>query len=107
MANNDETQTIEYNSEIQHEHTLYSETISQTNNFTITNSLLNSWLVIGIIVIIGLIFRKKITIVPVGMQNIFEMIVEKFLVLFDSVTKSRKKTLSFFPFVFAFFVFIL
>jgi F-type H+-transporting ATPase subunit a len=45
--------------------------------------------------------------VPRGIQNVLEAIIEAFLGIFDSVTGSRGKSLKFFPFVFSFFIFIL
>lgn len=94
-------------SEIVHEHTLFAEPIYHIGEFKITNSLLNSWLVVLIVLIIGLSIKKKINLVPRGIQNAFEMIVEGFLGIFDSVTGSREKSLKFFPFVFSFFILIL
>lgn len=89
------------------ENTLFSEQIFKINNFPITNSLLNTWLVIFIVVIFGVFFRSKIKLVPRGIQNVVETVVEMLLNVFDSVTNSREKTLKYFPFVVSFFVFIL
>lgn len=97
----------EKHEEIKHEHTLYSEPIAHLGTFTITNSLLNSWLTVIIVVALALAIRKKITIVPTGLQNFFESIIELFLGLFDSVTGSREKSTQLAPFVMAFFFFIL
>ncbi|MFH1661987.1 MAG: F0F1 ATP synthase subunit A [Candidatus Falkowbacteria bacterium] len=94
-------------SEIIHEHTLFAEPIFNIGNFHITNSLFNSWIVVLIILILSLFLRKKINIIPKGIQNGFEMIMEAFLGIFDSVTGSRERSLKFFPLVFSFFIFIL
>lgn len=94
-------------SEIIHEHTLFAEPIYHVGNFNITNSLLNSWLVIIIVLIIGLALKSKIKLVPKGIQSVFEMVIEVFLGIFDSVTGSREKSLKFFPLVFSFFILIL
>ena len=93
--------------EITEEHTLYSEPIFNIGNFTITNSLLNSWLAVILIIIIGLLVKNKVKQVPGKLQNIFEMIITGFLDIFDSVTGSRERSLKFFPFVFSFFLLIL
>jgi F-type H+-transporting ATPase subunit a len=45
--------------------------------------------------------------VPRGLQNAFEMVIEAFLGIFDSVTGSREKSAQFFPLVFSFFILIL
>lgn len=95
------------NTEIIHENTIFAEPIFHIGSFNITNSLLNSWIVVFLVAIIGLSFFRKIKLIPGKLQNAFEMIVEQFLDIFDSVTGSREKSLKFFPLVFAFFVFIL
>lgn len=95
------------NNEIVHENTIFAEPIFHIGGFNITNSLLNSWIVVFLIVALSLIIYKKIKWIPGKLQNVFEMVVEQFLDMFDSVTGSREKSLKFFPLVFAFFVFIL
>ena len=97
----------EQNSEIVHETTIFAEPIFHVGNFKITNSLFNSWIVVLIIVLVALVLRKKASLVPRGVQNIFEMIIDGFLGIFDSITGSRNKSLKFFPLVFSFFIFIL
>lgn len=94
-------------SEITSEHTLYAEPIFHFGNFTITNSLLNTWLVVLVIVVFGLFFKSRIKLIPKGIQNGLEAVLEMLFDVFDSVTGSREKTLKFFPFIFSFFVFIL
>ena len=89
------------------EHTLFAEPVAHIGNFTITNSLLNSWLVVFVVIILGLVIRKKLSQVPRGLQNGLEMIVEKFLDLFDGVTGSRNKSIKFAPIVLTFFFFVL
>ena len=69
--------------DIQEEHTLYSEPIFHINNFVITNSLLNSWIVVLFILIFALFIRRKLKLIPRGVQNIFEIIVDSFLNIFD------------------------
>ncbi|MCX6797753.1 MAG: F0F1 ATP synthase subunit A [Candidatus Falkowbacteria bacterium] len=93
--------------EASQEHTLYAEPIGHIGNFPSTNSLRNSWLVLFIVIIFGVIVSRKIKLVPRGLQNGLEIIFEAFLDMFDSVTNSRKKSLKFAPLVLTFFFFIL
>jgi len=93
--------------ELVHENTLFAEPIAHFGSFSITNSLINSWLAIIIILVVAIAVRTKIRAVPRGIQNAFEMIIEGFLGMFDSVTGSREKSLKFFPIVFSFFMLIL
>ncbi|MFH1233286.1 MAG: F0F1 ATP synthase subunit A [Patescibacteria group bacterium] len=93
--------------EIQHEHTLYAEPIFAIGKFPVTNSLLNTWLVIFIVVAFGLFFKSRIKAIPGKLQNAIETVIESLTDIFDSITGSREKTLKYFPFVFSFFIFIL
>lgn len=101
------TNSVQNESQIVTEHTLFAEPIGHIGSFTITNSLLNSWLVVLIVIIFGLAIRKKIKLIPTGLQNGFEMIIEAFLNIFDGVTNSRAKSIKFAPLVLSFFFFIL
>jgi F-type H+-transporting ATPase subunit a len=93
--------------EVQHESTLFAEPIFQIKSFTVTNSLLNSWLAVFIIILISIILGKKISKVPKGIQTWAETVLNGALNMADSVTGDRKKTWKIFPVVFAIFLFIL
>ncbi len=108
MAQTSEQVNIsETHEEIIHENTLFAEPVAHLGNFPITNSMLNAWLVLVIVIILAVVIRKNLKKVPRGLQNGLEMIIEGFLGIFDSVTGSRKKSLEFAPLVLAFFFFIL
>jgi len=93
--------------EIKHENTLFAEPIFRAGNFSVTNSLINAWLIVLVIILAGVIIKPKIRAIPRGIQNALEALVEGFLDIFDSVTGSRRISLKFFPFVFSLFIFIL
>jgi len=95
------------NQEVQHEATLFAEPIFHVGNFNITNSLLNSWMAVIILVVFFVAVGKKIAKVPKGIQNIFEIILEEALKLADSVTGDRKKSENFLPITLSLFLFIL
>jgi F-type H+-transporting ATPase subunit a len=95
------------NQEVQMESTLFAEPIYHIGNFTITNSLLSSWMTVVILVIFFISIGKKIKRIPRGIQNIFEMILEQALELADSITGSRKISEKFLPISLALFLFIL
>lgn len=90
-----------------HENTIFAEPIFHIGSIEITNSLLNSWLVVLMVIIISLLVYRKISLVPGKLQSIFEMIIEKLLEISDSITGSRKKSVKFFPIIFSIFMFIL
>lgn len=107
MTGEEQPHTQNTHSEISHEHSLAAEPVVSIGGLEVTNSLLSSWIVVFLLIIFSLVIRLKLSRVPRGIQNVFEMIIEKLLKTFDAVTGSREKSLKFFPFIFAFFVYIL
>jgi len=99
--------TEQASGEILHENTLFAEPIWHIGSFPITNSLLNSWIVLALVLLLALALRGKIKSVPSKIQNVLEMVMEWFLGVFDGITNSRKKSLQFLPFVLTFFFFVL
>lgn len=103
--------TQEQSQEIQTESTLFAEPILHVGNFTITNSLIMSWITVAILVTFFIVAGKKAARakrgVPKGAHNFFEILLEQALNLADSVTGERKKTLKFLPVVLSLFLFIL
>lgn len=93
--------------EIQHETTLFAEPIFDWHGFTVTNSLLNSFVATVILVLFFWFAARKIKKVPRGLQNFFELILEGALGFFDTITNSRKKSERFLPLVLGLFLFIL
>ncbi|MCX6744307.1 MAG: F0F1 ATP synthase subunit A [Candidatus Parcubacteria bacterium] len=89
------------------EHTLYAEPLWHGKYFTVTNSMINAWVVVLIVIVLSLVIKKNLKKIPSGIQNYAEVVVEGALNMADSVTGSRAKTLKFFPICFALFVFIL
>ncbi|MFA6537348.1 MAG: F0F1 ATP synthase subunit A [Patescibacteria group bacterium] len=104
---NTEKETVKSEGHISHEITLGAEPIARVGNFDITNSLLNTWIVVIILVVVGLSLRKKLKKIPKGIQVFFEIIVEGGVKLCDSVTNDRSKSMKIFPFAFTFFIIIL
>lgn len=95
------------NTELKTESTLYSETIFHIGSFPITNSLINSFLVVVIVAALGLALKGRIKLIPKGLQNLMEITIEGLLSLFDTVTRSRQKSMQFAPLVMSLFFFIL
>ena len=90
-----------------HETTIYAEPIFNIGSFQITNSLLNSWLAVLVIIALCVVLRLKLKQIPSKIQHIFEIILEGALSLCDQVTNDRKLTLKIFPLVTSLFIFIL
>ena len=99
--------TNNINGEVIHETTIYAEPIFNIGSFQITNSLINSWFAVLVIIALCIFLRFNIKKVPGKIQHIFEMFLEGALSLCDQVTNDRKTTLKIFPLVASLFVFIL
>jgi F-type H+-transporting ATPase subunit a len=91
----------------EHAHSLAAEPIAEIGGFEITNALFTSWIVVVIILVIGIAIRRSVKDVPGKLQGFFELFIEGALGIADSVTGDKKKSLTFFPIVFALFLFIL
>ena len=107
VADHSEVEATEGHGEVSHEVTLFAEPVFHVGSFPVTNSLINSWFAVLIIVLFAFALKKKISRIPTGIQNAFEIIVEGALNLADSVTGDRKKSQKVFPIVFSIFIFVL
>lgn len=106
-ANAEQSKDTQVGNEVQSETTLFAEPVFHVGKFTITNSLLNSWATVIILVVLFVLIGKKIKKIPKGLQNIFELILEEALHLADSITGSRKRSEKFLPISLSLFLFIL
>ena len=86
---------------------LAAEPIAHIGSFPITNTLLTSWIAIGILIVFSLVLRRNIRAVPQGVQNVTEAVFEGAFGLMDSVTGDRKLSERFFPLVMTIFLFIM
>jgi F-type H+-transporting ATPase subunit a len=93
--------------ETSHEITIYAEPVFNIGNFQVTNSLINSWLAVFVLVVFFVLVRMNLRKVPGKLQNIFEVILEGAMSLVDSVTNDRRITNKIFPIVLSLFLFIL
>lgn len=88
--------------------TLGSETIAHIGSFPIRNSMLMGWIAMAVLIVIGLILnRKGLKMVPRGLQNIVEFVIESLFNFFDSITQDKKQTKKFFPIVATIFLFVI
>lgn len=99
--------TAEANHELQHETTLFAEPVFKFENFTITNSLLNSFATVFVLVLFFIVAGRKSRQIPRGIQNFCEMIFDEALKFSDTITGSRKNSKRFLPLILSLFLFIL
>lgn len=102
-----QTNTENAGEEVVHEQTLFAEPVFHIGNFTVTNSLLNSWISVAILVIFFIAAGRNIRKIPRGVQNVFEAILEGALKFADTITGDRKKSTKFMPMILTIFLFIL
>lgn len=95
------------NQKITHEVTIFAEPVFQIKNFTVTNSLINSWMTVILVFLIALIIRLNLKKIPGKLQHFFEIFIGGCLSLLDQVTHDRKISNKIFPIVISVFVFIL
>jgi len=86
---------------------LAAETILYIGGLPITNTYINSAIVLVLFVFLGLALRKRASEIPDKAQNFAESIFEICLYYIDQVTKDRRKSLKFLPIVGSLFFFIL
>ena len=86
---------------------LVAEPILHLGNFAVTNTIINSTVAVVFFFIIGLILKDKTALIPTGIQNFAESILEIILGYLDQVTHDRKKSMQFLPIVGGTFLFIL
>lgn len=85
--------------------TLAAEKIATLGPLPITNTILTTWLVTFILITFAAAATKKVALVPNGIQNLAESMVEAFQNLVESIAGERTKV--FLPIVASFFFFIL
>ncbi|MCX6714838.1 MAG: F0F1 ATP synthase subunit A [Candidatus Uhrbacteria bacterium] len=84
-----------------------AETIFHLGGFSVTNTIINSWIAVVFFVIIVMLLNRKQTRVPKGLRNIAEGLVEFMLAEIQKVTGDAKRSRQFLPIVGTIFLFIL
>jgi F-type H+-transporting ATPase subunit a len=90
---------------MEHNIVLQPETLLYIGIFPVTNTLLVAWIVMGILIIFSFLATRNIRMVPSGLQNFFEFIIEAGFQTVADLAHSKAKT--FFPWVMTFFLFII
>lgn len=86
---------------------LKAEEIFNLGGFPVTNTLILSTLVLLLLSGLGFFLSRRLRLVPAGMQNVAEFILENLLQLMDSVLGERRKSERYLPLVATIFLFIL
>jgi F-type H+-transporting ATPase subunit a len=86
---------------------LRAEEIFHIGSFPVTNSVLLAFIALIVLAVFALILRRGLKMVPGGVQNIAEVILEGALGLMDSVLGDRRKSEKYLPIVLTVFLFVL
>ena len=86
---------------------LAAERIFAVFGMPITNTLLMSWIAMVILILTSFFATRKLKLIPKGLQNFTEAIVEFILGFITQIIGNRKEAEKFFPLVTTIFVFIL
>ena len=86
---------------------LAAEKIGTLWGWPLTNTVVTFWIAIAFILIAVLIMRLTLKLVPGGLQNIFELLIEGLLGITTMVFGTEKEARRYFPFLATFFIAIL
>lgn len=84
-----------------------AEKLFSIGNLPITNAFLVGLIVSGFLILLIQKTRKRMELVPRGLQNIVEIVFEGLLDLVESVTQDKKQAKQFFPLIATIFLFVL
>ncbi len=90
---------------MEHSIVLAAETVGSLWGFEFTNTILVTWVVMAFLIILSLATTRKVALVPSGLQNFMEMIIETGYDTVESLAHSKARTI--FPIVMTFFLLII
>ena len=85
---------------------LKAEEIITVGGFTFTNTLITSWVVILLLVMLAVLVGKKIKLIPSKAQLLFEEAFSAVLNYMEETLGSRKLAVKYFPIIFTIFIFV-
>ncbi|MEK9161118.1 MAG: F0F1 ATP synthase subunit A [Patescibacteria group bacterium] len=86
---------------------LKAEELFSVWSFPVTNSLLMTWIVVGLLLLFAILFRRKIAMIPGKLQAGVEMLFEGVLNYMAETLEDEKLARKFFPLIMTIFLFVL
>jgi F-type H+-transporting ATPase subunit a len=86
---------------------LAAEPLFYIAGFPITNATLAIWLTMAVLIVVGIVVRRNVSLIPGKVQNIFEMGFEYLLDMMEKTLGTRTLALRYFPFITTIFIFVL
>lgn len=90
---------------MEHAIVLAPEVLGHIGPLPVTNTLLVSWIAVGLLVALAIAVRFSVRVIPGGLQNVMELIIDTGYTTVSDLAQSKAKV--FFPWVMTFFLFIL
>lgn len=85
---------------------LSAERLTSVFGIPITNTLVTSWIVMGLLIVLAVLIGRNLSLVPGKVQVLFETGIEYVLHYMEEVLESRKYAERFFPLIMTLFLFI-
>lgn len=86
---------------------LAAEKIGQIGALPVTNSMLLSWVSSALLIVLAYFSTAKLALIPRGIQNFFEMVVEFLFNTVNDVLEDEDATKKYLPFLATIFIFII
>ena len=86
---------------------LAAEPIAHIGSMPITNSMVNAWIAVIFFILVALVASRRKGIIPKGIHNVFEAVVEFLITEIQKVTIDRERALKFLPLAGTIFLFVL
>jgi F-type H+-transporting ATPase subunit a len=86
---------------------IHAEDIFHIGSFPVTNSALLAFVALVVLAVFAIVLRRRIKMIPGGIQNIAEIVIDGALGLMDSVLGDRRKSEQYLPAVLTIFLFVL
>ena len=84
-----------------------AEKLFSVLGFPVTNELLTSWIVVGLLIFVAWRMSRGIAVIPAMLQNILEFFVDGFIGMAEGILGSRAAAEKYFPLIATSFLFIL
>ena len=86
---------------------IVAEELLSVGGFPLTNTFIAAWFVTGVLILGAYLLSRRMRLVPVGPQNVFEVVIESLLGLMEGIFGSRGKAEQYLPIIATLFLFIL
>ena len=86
---------------------LAAEKIAHIGGLPITNSMIMTWITGLLLILLSLLATRRLKLIPKGIQNVFEFIVEFLFNTVDDVIGDKKQSRKYFPLLATIFIFVL